>query len=321
MATATATPVATDTRSTRRKKAKPPQAPFRDRWLDKKGWSKRAPLLPAFIFVFFLTQLPFLLTLIISLLNWKATRPDLFGFAWFGNFVTVFTDPSIRSQLGFTIVLTLTVVLVSLLLGLGIALLLNRSFFGRGAVRTMMIAPFLIVPVAAAQLFRYLMFDVNSGLFNGMLALVNGPRVDWLTQFPRLAVEFELIWQWTPFMTLILLAGLQSRPGDIMEAASVDGASGWQTFRWITLPHMRRYLELAGLLGAVYIIQQFDTIYVFGGIGLGAANLPYGVFNTLQNANDYGLASAQGVIVVIGSIFLATLVLRNLSSLFEEESR
>ncbi len=121
-------------------------------------------------------------------------------------------------------------------------------------------------------------------------------------------------------MTLILLAGLQSRPGDIMEAAQVDGASGWQTFRHITLPHMRRYLELAGLLGAVYIIQQFDTIYVFGGIGLGAANLPYGVFNTLQNANDYGLASAQGVIVVIGSIILATFVLRNLSSLFEEEN-
>lgn len=321
MASVTATPVVSDTPSARPKNAKPPKAPFRDRWLDKKGWSRRAPLLPAFVFVFLLTQLPFLTTVVISLLNWKATRPDLFGFAGFANFVTVFTDPSIRSQLVFTLVLTVTVVLVSLLLGLGIALLLNRSFFGRGAVRTMMIAPFLIVPVAAAQLFRYLMFDVNSGLFNGLLALVNGPQVDWLTQFPRLAVEFELIWQWTPFMTLILLAGLQSRPGDIMEAASVDGATGWQTFRHITLPHMRRYLELAGLLGAVYIIQQFDTIYVFGGIGLGAANLPYGVYNTLQNANDYGLASAQGVIVVIGSIILATLVLRNLSSLFEEETR
>lgn len=321
MATVTATRAATETAAARPKKAKPPKAPFRDRWLDKKGWSRRAPLLPAFIFVFLLTQVPFLITLVISVLNWKATRPDLFGFAGLANFVTVFTDPSIRSQLFFTVVLTVTVVLVSLLLGLGIALLLNRSFFGRGAVRTMMIAPFLIVPVAAAQLFRYLMFDVNSGLFNGLLALVDGPRVDWLTRFPRMVVEFELIWQWTPFMTLILLAGLQSRPGDIMEAASVDGASGWQTFRHITLPHMRRYLELAGLLGSVYIIQQFDAIYVFGGIGLGAANLPYGVFNTLQNANDYGLASAQGVIVVIGSIILATLVLRNLSSLFEDEKR
>ncbi len=321
MASVTATPVAQDTTPSRPKKAKPPKASFSDRWLNKKGWSKRAPLLPAFIFVFFLTQLPFLFTLVISLLNWKATRPDLFGFAGLGNFVTVFTDAGILRQLSFTIVLTVTVVLVSLLLGLGIALLLNRDFFGRGAVRTMMIAPFLIVPIAAAQLFRYLMFDVNSGLFNGLLTLVNGPQIDWLTRFPRLAVEFELIWQWTPFMTLILLAGLQSRPGDIIEAASVDGATGWQSFRWITLPHMRRYLELAGLLGAVYIIQQFDTIFVFGGIGLGAANLPYGVFNTLQNANDYGLASAQGVVVVIGSIVLATLVLRNLSSLFEEETR
>ena len=321
MASVTAAPRAGTNPVPKPKKGPVPKAPLRDRLLDKKAWSRRAPLLPAYIFVFALTQLPFLFTIVISLLNWKATRPDLFGFTWFSNFVTVFTDPAIRSQLGFTVVLTATVVLVSLLLGLGIALLLNRSFFGRGAVRTMMIAPFLIVPVAAAQLFRYLMFDVNSGLFNGLLTLVNGPQIDWLTQFPRLAVEFELIWQWTPFMTLILLAGLQSRPGDIMEAASVDGASGWQTFRYITLPHMRRYLELAGLLGAVYIIQQFDTIFVFGGIGLGAANLPFGVFNTLQNANDYGLASAQGVIVVIGSIILATFVLRNLSSLFEEENR
>ena len=320
MATVTAPPAAAE-KAARPKKEKPRKKTFAEAWLVKKDWTKRAPLLPAFIFVFFLTQLPFLITLVISLLNWKATRPDLFGFAWFGNFVTVFTDPSIRSQLVFTVVLTATVVLLSLLFGLGIALLLNRSFLGRGVVRTMMIAPFLIVPVAAAQLFRYLMFDVNSGFFNGVLALFGGPRVDWLTQFPRLAVEFELIWQWTPFMTLILLAGLQSRPGDVMEAAQVDGASGWQTFTNITLPHMRRYLELAGLLGAVYIIQQFDTIYVFGGIGLGAANLPYGVFNTLQNANDYGLASAQGVLVVIGSIVLATFVLRNLSSLFEEENR
>jgi sorbitol/mannitol transport system permease protein len=320
MTSVTAAPPAATTAS-RPKSRKPPKAPFSDRWLDKKRWARRLPLLPAFIFVFLLTQLPFLMTLVISMLNWKATRPDLFGWAWFDNFVTVFTDPSIRSQLFFSIVLTVTVVGVSLLLGLGISLLLNRSFPGRAAVRTMMIAPFLIVPIAAAQLFRYLMFDVNSGLYNGLLALVNGPRVDWLTRFPRMSVEFELIWQWTPFMTLILLAGLQSRPGDIMEAAQVDGANTWQIFRNITLPHMRRYLELAGLLGAVYIIQQFDTIYVFGGIGLGAANLPYGVFNTLQNANDYGLASAQGVLVVIGSIILATFVLRNLSSLFEEEKR
>ena len=122
-------------------------------------------------------------------------------------------------------------------------------------------------------------------------------------------------------LTLILLAGLQSRPGDVMEAAAVDGAGTWQTFVSMTMPHMRRYLELAGLLGTIYIIQQFDSVFTLTAGAYDTANLPYTIYQTLYNAQDYGLASAQGVIVVIGSIILATLVLRNLSSLFEEEHR
>jgi len=210
------------------------------------------------------------------------------------------------------------VVLVSLALGLGISLLLNRNFLGRGIVRTMMIAPFLVVPIAAALLFKHALFNPEYGLFNGLLSLVNGPQPDWISEFPRLSVEFELIWQWTPFMTLILLAGLQSRPGDILEAAAVDGAGPWQTFRYITMPHMRRYLELGGLLGSIYIVQQFDTVYTMTAGSLGTANLPYTVYQTLYSAQDYGLASAQGVIVVIGSIIIATFALRTVSSLFED---
>jgi sorbitol/mannitol transport system permease protein len=221
----------------------------------------------------------------------------------------------------FTVVLTVTVVVVSLALGLGISLLLNRSFLGRGAVRTMMIAPFLIVPVAAALLWKHAIYNPVYGLLNGMLTLIfgqNAPQPDWITDFPRLAIEVQLIWYWTPFMTLILLAGLQSRPGDILEAANVDGANPWQTFRFITMPHMRRYLELGGLLGSIYVIQTFDTVYVMTAGSLGTANLPYTVYETLYSAQDYGLASAQGVVVVIFSIAIATFLLRTVSTLFEE---
>jgi sorbitol/mannitol transport system permease protein len=225
----------------------------------------------------------------------------------------------LRSSVFFTVVLTVTVVIVSLAIGLGISLLLNRSFFGRGAVRTMMITPFLIVPVAAALLWKHAIYNPVYGLLNGILTMLGiQAQPDWITDFPRLAIEVQLIWYWTPFMTLILLAGLQSRPGDVLEAASVDGANSWQTFRWITMPHMRRYLELGGLLGSIYVIQTFDTVFVMTAGSLGTANLPFTVYETLYSAQDYGLASAQGVVVVIFSIAIATFLLRTVSTLFEE---
>src|SRR5439155_10545194 len=157
------------------------------------------------------------------------------------NYRKVFTDPTIRSSVLFTIVLTVTVVLVSLVLGLVIALLLDRVFFGRGIVRTLMIAPFLIVPVAAALLFKHGIYNPNYGLLNGTLTAIwnlfggHAPQPDWLTAHPRIMVEAALIWQWTPFMMLILLAGLQSRDREVFEAARVDGATAWQSFRFITL--------------------------------------------------------------------------------------
>ncbi|MCW2812500.1 MAG: putative transporter permease protein [Friedmanniella sp.] len=320
MATATATPVRSEKNEPKPSKPKDTR-PFNERWLNKKGWLRRVPLLPALVFVVIMTQLPFLATLVVSFTNWNANYPDEIAFGTLQNFATVFTDPGLRASVFFTILLTVTVVLVSLAFGLGIALLLNRDFLGRGAVRTMMIAPFLVVPVAAALLWKHAMYNPEYGLFNGVLTQIFGasaPQPDWITDFPRLAIMGELIWQWTPFMTLILLAGLQSRPGDIMEAAQVDGAGTWQTFANMTMPHMRRYLELAGLLGTIYIIQQFDSVFTMTAGAYGTANLPYTIYQTLYNAQDYGLASAQGVIVVIGTIIIATFTLRTLSSLFEE---
>jgi sorbitol/mannitol transport system permease protein len=320
MATATATPVDTkaDAKAAKKKEPKPP---FNERWLDKQGWTRRFPLLPALVFIIILTQIPFIATLIISFMNWQANYPTEIFFGTLNNYIQVFTDPALRSSVWFTIVLTVTVVIVSLALGLGISLLLNRNFIGRGIVRTFMIAPFLIVPVAAALLWKHAIYNPVYGLLNGMLTLIfgsNAPQPDWITDFPRLAIEVQLIWYWTPFMTLILLAGLQSRPGDILEAANVDGANSWQSFRFITMPHMRRYLELGGLLGSIYVVQTFDTVYVMTAGSLGTANLPYTVYETLYSAQDYGLASAQGVVVVIFSIAIATFLLRTVSTLFEE---
>jgi sorbitol/mannitol transport system permease protein len=233
----------------------------------------------------------------------------------------------VRHSVLTTIILTVVVVLVSLVIGMLLALLLDRKFLGRGAVRTMLIAPFLVVPVAAALLWKHALLNPSYGLINGVITWLwslfgshNPPQVAWLTQIPLISVEVALIWQWTPFMMLILLAGLQSRPADAVEAARMDGAGAFQIFRYLTFPHLRRYLELGALLGSIYIVQNFDAVFTLTSGALGTANLPYTIYQTVFSSQDYGLASAQGVVVVIGTIIIATFALRVVSSLFEEES-
>ncbi|MBU7600758.1 sugar ABC transporter permease [Streptomyces sp. P38-E01] len=290
-------------------------------------WSTRAPLLPALVFLIVMTQLPFVATLVISLFDWNSLYPDAREFSGLGNYGTVLSDEAMRGSVLNTVLLTATVVIVSLALGLAIALLLDRKFRGRGLVRTMMIAPFLIVPVAAALLWKHVLYNPEYGLFNGainwlasLVGVEDPVQPDWVSEMPLVAVQASLIWQWTPFMMLILLAGLQSRPLDVIEAARIDGASNWQIFRYITLPHLRRYLELGGLLGSIYVVQNFDAVYTITRGGLDTANLPYTIYETFYQAHEYGLASAAGVLVVIGSIILATFALRVVSSLFSEEA-
>ncbi|WP_370115432.1 carbohydrate ABC transporter permease [Streptacidiphilus sp. MAP12-33] len=273
------------------------------------------------------TQLPFVGTLVISFMRWNALEPGDRGFAGLANYRAAFTDPALRSAIVTTVVLTASVVLVSLVLGLGLALLLDRPFRGRGVVRTMLIAPFLVVPVASALLWKHAIYNASYGLVNGSLTWIwslfgssHPPQPDWMSSLPLMSVEASLVWQWTPFMMLILLAGLQSRPMDVVEAARVDGASTWQVFRYLTFPHLRRYLELAALLGSVYVVQNFDAVFTLTSGSLGTANLPYTVYETFYEGHDYGQASAEGVVVVVCSIVLATFALRSVSSLLREES-
>ena len=280
-------------------------------------------MLPALIFVILVTQIPFAITIIISFMNWNAAYPDDIGFGTLQNYVTVFTDANLLKAVFVTVGLTVGVVLASALLGLGIALLLDRKFIGRGLVRTLMITPFLVVPVAAALLFKHAIFNPSYGLINGLLTTVfgeNAPQPDLMTSNPLLGIGIVLVWQWTPFMMLIMLAGLQSRPMDVYEAALVDGAGPWQTFRYITLPHLRRYIELAALLGTIYIVQNFDMVFTMTSGGLGTATLPYVIYQEFFVAQDYGVASAVGVIVVVASLITATFALRTASTLLKEEN-
>jgi sorbitol/mannitol transport system permease protein len=319
--------VATKTRDRGSNAAKPPGGTDNSAKERAANWARRAPLMPALVFMIIVTQLPFVVTLIISFMNWNAYYPDERGFTGIDNYRRVLTNANTRQAIWVTIELTVAVVVISLVLGLVIALLLDRPFRGRGVVRTMMITPFLIVPVAAALLWKHALYNPEYGLLNGTLNAVfklfgaKAPQPDWISNHPLGSIIVALVWQWTPFMMLILLAGLQSRPLDVIEAARIDGASTWQIFRHMTFPHLRQYLELSALLGSIYVVQNFDAVFIITSGGLGTANLPYTIYQLFYTAHDYGRASAAGVVVVIGTIIIATFALRTVSTLFKEESR
>ncbi|WP_405528977.1 sugar ABC transporter permease [Streptomyces canus] len=292
-------------------------------------WKRRIPLLPALIFTIVVTQLPFVATLIISTFQWNILKPGERHFVGLSNFSFVFTDERLRTAVLNTVVLTASVVVISVILGLGLAMLLDRRFAGRGLARTLLIAPFLVMPVAAALLWKHAIYNPDYGLLNGTLNAVyrlfgadNGPTVDWISSYPMPAVVVSLVWQWTPFMMLILLAGLQAQPGDVLEAARMDGASALQTFRHITLPHLRQYIELGVLLGTIYVVQTFDAVFTItqGGPGSQTTNLPYEIYLTMFRKYEYGEAAAAGVVVVLGAFVIATFALRTIASLFREET-
>ncbi len=278
----------------------------------RQGWVRRSPLLPALIFTIIVTQLPFVLTLWYSLQSWSLVRPGSEHFVGFANYTAVFQDSQFWTTALNTVIMTVGSVLIAMLIGIGLALILDRKFIGRGIVRTLLITPFLVMPVAAALLWKTVMLDPTFGIVNWVLRPFGIGTFDWIGQVPLLSVMIEMIWQWTPFMMLLVLAGLQSQPKDIVEAAGVDGAKPLKIFRELTLPHLRRYIELGVVLGAVYLVNEFDAIYMMtqGGPGISSANLPFHIYQRAFLGFEVGQAAAMGVIVVVMTIIVATFALR-----------
>jgi sorbitol/mannitol transport system permease protein len=284
----------------------------------RQGWVRRAPLLPALVFTIIVTQLPFVVTLYYSLESWSLVRPGSQHFVGLTNYVDVFKDSQFRQTAINTVVMTGGTVIIAMLIGIALALVLDRKFLGRGIVRTLLITPFLIMPVAAALLWKTTMLDSTFGIVNFVLRPFGIGHFDWLSRFPIESVMIEMIWQWTPFMMLLVLAGLQSQPKDILEAASCDGAKPLAIFRELTLPHLRRYIELGVVLGAIYVVNDFDAVYMMtqGGPGISSANLPYYIYQRAFLGFQVGQAAAMGVVVVVATIIVATFALRLIFTTF-----
>jgi sorbitol/mannitol transport system permease protein len=285
------------------------------------SWRRRLPLLPALLFLILLTQVPFALSIYYSLTDWTVVPPGPREFVGLDNYRELLRDDFFGDAIVTSIQLTVFPVIAALVLGTAFALLLDRKFFGRGVVRTMLITPFLLVPVVIGLVWKNQMFHGLYGVINWVIEKLGGTPVEFVSEHPTLSIIITLIWQWTPFMMLIILAGLQSQPSDVLEAAKVDGAAPFAIFRQLTLAHLRPYMELGVLLGAIYLIQVYDQIAVITGGGPGSTNVPYYVFQrSIGGGWQFGLASAYSIVVVVASIVIATFALRVLSRLLKGEA-
>jgi sorbitol/mannitol transport system permease protein len=289
-------------------------------------WRRRLPLLPALLFAIAVTQLPFLVSIYYSFTNLKdrtqSLIPEPTRYVGVDNYKAIFSDPFFREAMWTSVKMTVLAVLLSLVFGTLFAILLDRKFFGQGFVRTLLITPFLLMPVVAALIWKQQMFSSLFGILDKVLEFLGFSAVAFISDHPLASIVTVLVWQWTPFMMLIMLAGLQSQPSDIIEAAGVDGASPFGIFRQLTLPHLRRYLELGTLLGSIYIVQAFDAVDQMTGGGPGSTNIPYFVYQeSIGGGFRYGSASAYAIVVVVFSIVVATFSLRVLSGLLKDEQR
>ena len=247
-----------------------------------------------------------MLTVYYSFFEWNLLKPGSFKFAWLENYAALITNSSIRVAIWNTVLLTLCVIGISVVLGLAVAMLLNSDVFGKGFMRTLMIAPFLIMPTAGALVWKDTLLNPLFGLLPYLLTPFGLSRVDWVNQFPMVTVVAVEVWRWTPFMMLIILAGLQSQNPEVLEAARVDGASAFQAFRRITLPLARPFIELGALLGSLFVVQTYDSIFMltYGGPGEDTTNIPFLLYKVAFQGYSIGQASAIGVVAVIFTIII-----------------
>lgn len=233
-------------------------------------------LAPAVLFAAVVTLPPFVYAVWVSLRRWQLTRPDLsHKFLGLDNYRQVLHNAEFHTALLHSVEYTVVSVVISFLVGFGLALLLNRAP-GRGFYSTLLLLPMVSTPVVIGLLYRYL-YNYDYGFMNWLLQVVGLPRVAFLgspgwAMWSIVAVE---IWEWTPFITLVLLAGLENLPRSTAEAAAIDRASHWQIFRFVTVPQMKKIILIVILIRTMDAFRSFDLLFMMtqGGPGLASETL------------------------------------------------
>jgi sorbitol/mannitol transport system permease protein len=270
-----------------------------------------ALVLPSIILVALITQIPILVTLGLSVVRWIIVRPDLrINFVGISNYIQLFTNPDFLWIIVNTIVMTVGSIVACTVLGLVISLTLNRQFPGVNIARTILIAPFFVMDAVAGIVWKTLMLHPSFGINSIICNLFGITPVDFLGHHPMFTVIMLVVWQWTPFFVLILLAGLQSIPEEIIESAKMDGAGWLRTILQIKIPAIANHIEVAVMLGLIFILKVFGLIYVTtaGGPGTASTNLPFIVYRTGFYRWDVGRAAAMAVITVILTLVFINLL-------------
>ncbi|KWV52198.1 sugar ABC transporter permease [Bradyrhizobium macuxiense] len=280
----------------------------------------RTLLSPAVALLFIWMIVPLALTIYFSTLHYNLLDPGSEGFVGLDNFRYFLTDPAFLASLQNTLVLVGSVLAITILLGVPLALLLDQQVVGLSIVRLMVIAPFFVMPTVSALVWKNLLMHPVSGLFAWIAKLFGLTPIDWFNDVPLFSVILIISWQWLPFATLILLTALQSLDEEQKEAAEMDGASALSTFIYITLPHLARPITVVILIETIFLLTVFAEIFVTtgGGPGLQTTNIAFLIYSQALIQYDVGSASAGGLVAVvlanIVAFFLVRIVGRNLEA-------
>jgi len=273
-------------------------------------------ILPTIIFFIFMVIFPMIWSLRLSFFSWHAATGTAMRFVGLKNFYTIFVkDERFWADLFFTLLYVGSVVVIELFLGLGLASLLSRRFRFRNFFRIIYLLPMTAPPITVAALWR-MFLQPDEGVINKILGLFGLPVIKWVTDptLARISLIIVDVWQWTPFMFLALLAALQSMPQEIYEAASVDGASRWQIFLFVTIPLLFPIITTLVLLRAIDAFKLFELVYgITGGGPAGKTeSLSYYIYLRGLSYFDIGYASALSWVFLIVVLGVSISVLKSL---------
>lgn len=267
---------------------------------------------PSVVLLLIWMLVPLCMTIYFSFMRYNLLQLEPIEFDGWTNYEFFITDPSFWPALSNTLILVGSVLIITVVLGLALALLINRPFFGRGIVRVLMISPFFIMPTVNAVIWENMLMNPIYGIFSFISTSLGLEPVRWLESYPLMSIIMMVSWQWTPFALLIFITSLQSQDLEQQEAAQLDGAGAWSVFRYLTLPHLARPIAIVIMIQTIFHLSIFAEILVTtkGGPGDASTNLAYLIFIQGFIGNDIGIASAGGVFAIILANIVAFFLLR-----------
>ena len=267
---------------------------------------------PSIVLLLLWMIVPLSMTIYFSTIRFNLLYPERTGFIGLANYEFFITDPGFVSAVINTLVLVLSVLVITVVVGMALAVLVNFPFRGRGIVRVLLISPFFIMPTVNALLWKNMFMNPVYGLFSVVSSFLGLEPIDWLANFPLGSIIIMISWQWIPFAFLIFMTSLQSEDPEPLEAAALDGANAWQKFRYMTIPHLSRAIAVVIMIQTIFHLSIFAEIFVTtgGGPGFNSTNMAFLIFSQALLQFDAGVASAGGVFAIILANIVAIFLIR-----------